>query len=576
MAPFLGRSPAQSIPTTQDVSGHIQQLIEALGHADPLERERAEKALIAAGPLARSAVRAAMSSDDPEIASRASSVFLRLPWALPGDSVSAREQLAAYGKADDRGRAVIISTLAQRHEIAVLMRLLEEEPLNGVRWHIAGVLSDDDYKDLELDRRLKEVSPDDDNAPLLFLAAERSGYADRGRTLALYRRVIELESQALAPSQPALSRAYEVQVTEAARSRDVATMARLLRRQSNELGPTSLGHNAVARLFTVHAYLGAQPGLSQDVRAFGATVGRPVFADRVTALFELAALPPPSLLATWAHIAADAPPEIRLWAGLFLTQQRMPEPAEFELAVCLARIEAPDEAERGAPPSYDYERVASFAHEMLSRHVGERGDDAAAAAPLRKAVELRGDQPLRRKVVRVPPGAVEDPVRDMQQAEIHWRELRAARSVGDQAKLREHLDALKVLNPSNTDIILDLVPLLKETGQPEAARRIFDAAYKVLRAAVDEDPQHPEPMNNLAWLCARSGERLDEALQLATRAVALDPDNAAYLDTAAEANFRVGNVDEAIRLETRGVELRPTDKFMREQLERFKAAKKSG
>jgi len=46
------------------------------------------------------------------------------------------------------------------------------------------------------------------------------------------------------------------------------------------------------------------------------------------------------------------------------------------------------------------------------------------------------------------------------------------------------------------------------------------------------------------------------------------------MDTAAEANFRVGNIDEAIRLETKGLEGRPNDRFMREQLERFKAAKK--
>jgi tetratricopeptide (TPR) repeat protein len=67
---------------------------------------------------------------------------------------------------------------------------------------------------------------------------------------------------------------------------------------------------------------------------------------------------------------------------------------------------------------------------------------------------------------------------------------------------------------------------------------------------------------------------LEEALDLATKAITLDPENAAYLDTAAEANFRAGNVDEAIRLETKGLEFRPNDKFMREQLERFKAGKK--
>jgi tetratricopeptide (TPR) repeat protein len=156
---------------------------------------------------------------------------------------------------------------------------------------------------------------------------------------------------------------------------------------------------------------------------------------------------------------------------------------------------------------------------------------------------------------------------------MHWRYLRAARTAGDHKKLREHLDVLKDLSPANTDIVIDVVPLLKEAGQPEAARAMFDKTYKQIRDIVDANPGEPEPMNNLAWLCSRSGERLPEALEMATKAITLDPDNAAYLDTAAEANFRVGNIDEAIRLETKGLEGRPNDKFMREQLERFKAAK---
>jgi tetratricopeptide (TPR) repeat protein len=80
-------------------------------------------------------------------------------------------------------------------------------------------------------------------------------------------------------------------------------------------------------------------------------------------------------------------------------------------------------------------------------------------------------------------------------------------------------------------------------------------------------------MNELAWLCARCRERLDEALELASRAVAISPANASHLDTAAEANFQVGRLDEAVRLEKMAVELEPTNAFMREQLARFETAR---
>ena len=53
------------------------------------------------------------------------------------------------------------------------------------------------------------------------------------------------------------------------------------------------------------------------------------------------------------------------------------------------------------------------------------------------------------------------------------------------------------------------------------------------------------------------------------------PENAAYLDTAAEAHFRNGDAKGAVRMETRALELRPNDAFMQEQLARFKRAAES-
>jgi tetratricopeptide (TPR) repeat protein len=77
-------------------------------------------------------------------------------------------------------------------------------------------------------------------------------------------------------------------------------------------------------------------------------------------------------------------------------------------------------------------------------------------------------------------------------------------------------------------------------------------------------------VNNLAWLCARCDERLDEALELSSRAIEEMPQNFAYLDTAAEANFRKGNPAKAVELEEFALTFRPKDTFMIEQLERFR------
>lgn len=129
----------------------------------------------------------------------------------------------------------------------------------------------------------------------------------------------------------------------------------------------------------------------------------------------------------------------------------------------------------------------------------------------------------------------------------------------DPTAVKEHLDALLKFKPRHADVALEVVPLLKELGRAEDARKLLDYAYEPLKKQLDADPENPEVMNNLAWLLARCGEKLDEAKRLADRAIALEPQNAAYLDTAAEAHFRVGDKSAAMALEKRALELRPDD-----------------
>jgi tetratricopeptide (TPR) repeat protein len=556
--------------------GNVRQLIAALADPDPREREKAEKGILALGVSAREAVVEATKSDDPELATRARGVLLQLPWSLPTDSPVAKQALARYGKSPTE-RAQIIPILVGAHEVSVLLRLLEEEPETEMRWAITRRLDDrKDFPDLELDRRLKDITEASTNAPLVYLAAKRAEGPDRPRALKLYQRVIELESVVSAPAQREVFDAFDELIREAMRDADHAAAMALLRDQALRMTGNDLGRIAATRLMAMHLYLGPLPGFARDVRALSQTTGPVTLAHRFASLYDRLGLPAPPLSVALGRTSASVPLETRYWAGVFLFQQRMLEAAELELDYIVATRAKPtpqEDLERGAPTFYDYEAITAYAHALLSRLVGERGDDLAAAEHLRLEAELRGE-PAQAARVRAGANVPNVALRNNNDfAEMHWRYLRAARTAGDHKKLREHLDVLKDLSPANTDIVIDVVPLLKEAGQPEAARAMFDKTYKQIRDIVDANPGEPEPMNNLAWLCSRSGERLPEALEMATKAITLDPDNAAYLDTAAEANFRVGNIDEAIRLETKGLEGRPNDKFMREQLERFKAAK---
>ena len=54
-------------------------------------------------------------------------------------------------------------------------------------------------------------------------------------------------------------------------------------------------------------------------------------------------------------------------------------------------------------------------------------------------------------------------------------------------------------------------------------------------------------MNYLAYMLANRGERLDEAIQLVTRALQTDPQNGAYLDSLGWAHFQRGDIADAAK-----------------------------
>jgi len=210
--------------------------------------------------------------------------------------------------------------------------------------------------------------------------------------------------------------------------------------------------------------------------------------------------------------------------------------------------------------------------------LARRGDDLGAARHKERAMEALRDQGQGRTLTRVKGDRTytNDEVRDQLWAEIHWHYFRAARAAGDKAEMDKRLTGLIALTPDDVDIALDAIPALIERGRKEDAAKLFAKPYAILRAAVDEKPDDLERMNSLAWLCARSNQRLDEALKLITTALKAQPDNYAYLDTAAEVHFQLGNVDQAIALEMKANEINPGNEFLRSQLKRFQAKSNTG
>ena len=71
----------------------------------------------------------------------------------------------------------------------------------------------------------------------------------------------------------------------------------------------------------------------------------------------------------------------------------------------------------------------------------------------------------------------------------------------------------------------------------------YDLAEESFHKVLADDPKNAMALNYLGYMLADRGNRLDEALGYIRRAVALDPQNGAYLDSLGWAYFKMGNYE---------------------------------
>jgi len=112
---------------------------------------------------------------------------------------------------------------------------------------------------------------------------------------------------------------------------------------------------------------------------------------------------------------------------------------------------------------------------------------------------------------------------------------------GDRVKARKHcVEALK-LDPVDESGLYLLAVFDNEEGHTASA---IEGFKKVLTYY----PESTDAMNSLAYLYAEQGIELDKALDLAERAVEIEPSNGAFLDTLGWIYFKIGETDKAIEL----------------------------
>jgi TonB family protein len=99
-----------------------------------------------------------------------------------------------------------------------------------------------------------------------------------------------------------------------------------------------------------------------------------------------------------------------------------------------------------------------------------------------------------------------------------------------------------------------------------AQRRQFAQAEAEYQAILQIEPDNAMALNNLGYGLLERNANLEEAVQMIQRAVTIEPNNDAYLDSLGWAYFKLGKLAEAEKYLTRAASLNKTSAELREHL----------
>lgn len=122
--------------------------------------------------------------------------------------------------------------------------------------------------------------------------------------------------------------------------------------------------------------------------------------------------------------------------------------------------------------------------------------------------------------------------------------------------------------PTDIEFPILFVPKADQYLGSEVADRWFNLFYEPMLRHLEEFPDDHLVGNNTAWLAASCNRNLEKAKQLSEKVTATEP-TSTYLDTLAEVEYRLGNVERAIELSERCRVLEPKSQHHRDQLKRF-------
>jgi tetratricopeptide (TPR) repeat protein len=126
--------------------------------------------------------------------------------------------------------------------------------------------------------------------------------------------------------------------------------------------------------------------------------------------------------------------------------------------------------------------------------------------------------------------------------------------------------------PSDGSLADDFFPAVRKMGLIKEHDEWFGISWDRMSAVIEEFPNSDNTCNTAAWLASRARRNLDSAEKLLLHALALNPEQSAYLDTMAEIHFAKGNREKAVEWSSEAINFMPLDSMLRRQHERFLTA----
>jgi tetratricopeptide (TPR) repeat protein len=222
-------------------------------------------------------------------------------------------------------------------------------------------------------------------------------------------------------------------------------------------------------------------------------------------------------------------------------------------------------------------RLAASARARLTTLRDEQARNAAAAARSKEVADEAARQRARdanwsacqaapdsEKAARCSVVANSDDIPARRAAAFHQQGL-AERRLGHYDKAVAELTRALDLAPTNAQVLNDRGIAYFLKGDPasrEGAMRDYDAAIR-------NDPNHAEALNNRAWSLFQAG-RASEALADADRSIAANPANGYAYDTRGQILESLGRRDDAIRDYQRAIAIDTTQETSRAALARLR------